>query len=214
MSSYIITEEKYGRSEQVLDLHSFAKDLCKALSGKLTARDKDEIANDRYASFTLGESKIGLTKCWKKSELDKVSVTIAPANFNLSYNDTPRGPEYKTPEATVSTSRPLDKIVADIKRRVIEPSKAPIAKLREHAAACDQQRSDLRDIASNLRSRYPLLQVTVKDGERFSGKLYRNSNDEPYLSGSVHADGSVSIDRLGSLTPAQFARLMKALYTK
>jgi hypothetical protein len=30
--------------------------------------------------------------------------------------------------------------------------------------------------------------------------------------GSVHADGSVSIDRLGSLTAQQFERLMAALY--
>lgn len=213
MSSYISIETKYNRDERVLDLPRFAKDICKVLGGKLVPRESDQIVNDRYVAFTLGDDVlIGLTKGWKQSEIDKVTVTIAPFNLKLAYGDTPRGAEYKTPEATISTSRPLGKIAADITRRVIEPGKAPLAKLREHAATCDQQRVDLKAVADELRLKHPHLQVTVKEGERFSGSLYRNANDEPYLSGSVRADGSVSIDRLGSLTPAQFKRLMTALY--
>lgn len=214
MSPYVTTIEKYNRPEQVLDLHRFAADVCKLLKGKIVQQKHDEIVNERYVSIEIDGAVLGLTKGWKRSELDKVTVNIGPLGLKLAYNDTPRGPEYKTPEATVSTARPLDKIVADIKRRVIEPGKAPIAKLHEHAATCDQQRNSLVAVAADLRKRYPMLQVTVKDGERFSAGLYRNANDEPYLSGSVRADGSVSIDRLGSLSAEQFERVMAALYPK
>ena len=214
MPAYLTTETKYNRPERVLDLHRFAADLCKALGGKMIPPVKGEAKNERWTSMEIGDAIIGLTKSWKQSEVEKVSVSISPRGLSLGYNDTPRGPEYALPSATVSTARPLASIAADIKRRVIDAAAAPMAKLREHAAACNQQRDDLQTVAADLRKRHPLLAVTVKDGERFSASLYRNSNDEPYLSGTVRSDGSVSIDRLGGLTAEQFERVMTALYPK
>ena len=210
---YVTISEKYNRPESVLDLHRFARDLAKLLKGKFVEQKTDDI-NERYVSIEIDGAVLSLTKGWKKSELEKITVNIRPRDLRLDHNDTPRGQEYKTPEATVSTDRPLDKIVADITRRVIEPGKAPIAKLHEHAATCAQQRDDLETTAARLRKDYPLLQVNIKTGERFSAQLYRNSNDEPYLSGNVRSDGSVSIDRIGSLTAKQFERVMAALYPR
>jgi transcriptional antiterminator Rof (Rho-off) len=210
--SYVITETKYGRDERALDLHAFARDLAKAMGGAIIPTPKGEIPNERYVQFTIDDCTVNLTKGWKKSELEKVTVSISPNGLNGHHRDIPRGDEYQLPEATVNSSRPMAALVADIKRRVIDPAQAPIAKRREFVAACDQQVDDLKACVASLQTRHPLLKVTLKDGERFSAALYRNANDEPYLSGSVHADGSVSIDRLGSLTAQQFERLMAALY--
>lgn len=209
---YVKTETKYGREERSLDIHRFARDLAKAIGGKVIPQAPGEIINERYASIEIDGAAIGLTGGRGRNDLEKVTVRISPLGLKLSYNDTPRGDEFKTPEAKVSTARPLAAIAADIKRRVIDPGAAPIAKLREHATACVQQAADLQSTADRLRKRYPLLSVTVKDGARHSASLYRNANDEPYLSGTVQADGTVSIDRLGSLTAAQFERVMAALY--
>ncbi|KRQ99267.1 hypothetical protein [Bradyrhizobium valentinum] len=212
MSAYVKTETKYGRPEQSLDIHRFARDLAKAIGGKVIPQKPGEIPNERYASIELDGAAISFTAGWGRNEIEKVSVRISALGLNLSYNDMPRGPEFKTPEAKVSTARPLAAIAADIKRRVIDPGKAPIEKLREHAAACDRQRTDLRATADQLRKRYPGLSVTVKDDARHSATFYRNDNKGPYLSGSVGPDGSASIERIGSLTPEQFARVMAALY--
>jgi hypothetical protein len=209
---YVKTETKYGREERSLDIHRFARDLAKAIGGKVIPQAPGEIINERYASIEIDGAAIGLTGGWGRNDLEKVAVRISPLGLKLSYNDTPRGDEFKTPEAKVSTARPLATIAADIKRRVIDPGAAPIAKLREHAAACVQQATDLRATADRLRKRYPGLSVTVKDDARHSAPFYRNDNKGPYLSGTVYPDGSASIERVGSLSPEQFARVMAALY--
>lgn len=210
---FLITETKYNRDEQVLDLHAFAVALAKALKGKIIRHDADSIANDRYVSIEIEGAILGLTKGWKKSELEKVEVRIGPIGLKLGYNDTPRGDEYKTPEASVSTGRPMDKIVADITRRVIEPGKAPIAKLHEHAATCNQQANELLATAERFRKRDPNMKITVKDGERFSAGLYRNVTGQPYLSGNIRSDGSVTLDHL-SLSAEQFERFYAAIFPK
>ena len=210
-NAYMKTVVNYGREEQVLNLSLFVKDLCKVLGGKLSPPKDNETESDHYRTFELGDALISVNKHWEKSKRGKVTIGIAPLNLKLAYGDTPRGPEYTTPSATVSTERPLGQIAADVKRRVIDPGKAPIAALVAHAVLCGEQRNELAATAERLRKAYPMLQVNVKDGERYSASLYRNVTGEPYLSGNVRADGSATIDRL-SLTAEQFEAVMKALY--
>jgi hypothetical protein len=44
--------------------------------------------------------------------------------------------------------------------------------------------------------------------------IYCNITGRPYLSGRVYADGTVSIDRIATLSAAIFKRVMRALYPK
>ena len=210
--SYIEVVQSYGHDERKLNVARFAADLRKALGGApLPAKDCDTDVY-RHARFALDGNEITLTSGWRRNEIDKVTVRCSPLNCKLDYNNTPRGDEYKLPEATVSAERPLQAIAADIKRRVIEPAKAPIAKRREYAATLAKQANDLASTCARLRERFPGLSVTLKNGATYSASLYHNTDAGPYLSGQVHADGSMSIDRLGSLSADQFERVMTALY--
>jgi hypothetical protein len=207
--SYIIEREQHGRNERSVDVERFTADLAKALGGTVIPRDQYP---DRYAEFSLDDTVVTVSRGWAHREFDKVTIGIEAADVRFTYNDRPSGADYRTPKATVSVTRPLARIVADVKRRVIEPAKAPLAKLRDHAAMVAKRTSDLAATAERLRRDYPGLDVSIKNGSSYSGTLYRNRDGAPYLSGNFNADGSVNIERLGSLTADQFERLMRALY--
>lgn len=212
MTDYITTRERFGRQERVLDVQRFTIDLADLLGGTYIKPNPDNLdRGERYASLRLDDCEIGITVNWRCGE--KVNVSIGPAdlNFNARGYSRPYGDEYRTPNATVSVTRPIERIAADIKRRVIEAGKAPIAKLRAHAEQLDQAAKGLVSTVDRLRKRYPALQVKVEQGATTSGSIYSNG-EGPYLNGRVYADGSVSVERLGSLTADQFDRVMRALY--
>jgi hypothetical protein len=141
-----------------------------------------------------------------------VTVCIESASVKIEHNNRPSGEKYKLPRATVSATRPLGRILADIKRRVLDPSQAPLAELRAYAAQLAKQKDDLAATAERLRADHPGLSVNIKDSSTHSGTIYRNGEGGPYLSANFYADGSVSIDRLGSLSAEQFDRICRALY--
>jgi hypothetical protein len=214
MTDYVTTREEYGRTVKVLDIQAFARDLAEALGARVIPPKADDCGTrERWASIAYGGCEIGLTRGWRNNEWDKVTVRIAPLDCKLTYNELPRGDEYKLPEATLTATRPMARIVADIKRRIITPADAPIQKRREYAAQLKAQANNLALTAASLRVRHPGLQVTAKEGETYSGAIYRNDGGT-YLSGRFYNDGTVSIDRLGTLTADQFARVMDALYAE
>ena len=215
-SRYVVDRDEYGHPRQSIDLPQFAADLCKAMGGTLPPVNPDRTSYDlaRYQSFALDGCEIGLTRGWHRNEWNKITVCIAPpADAKLTYNQTPYGEGYKLPKATITATRPMDRIVADIKRRVIEPAKAPIAKRREHAEQLRQNANDLASTAARLRKSHPNLDIRVEQGATSSGSFFRQG-EGPYLSGTFYADGSASINHIGSLTRKQFERLMRALYAE
>ena len=116
---------------ECLDLSAFAADLCKALDGKpISTNDRDG-----YATFKLANGARAL--CRKAG--DQPRSTRSPYTSILPDElDRLRGYdlsiEYRLPASvTVSAKLSLDKIVADIKGRLITPAQAPLANLREFA---------------------------------------------------------------------------------
>jgi hypothetical protein len=209
---YVVTRENYGKTERVIDVQRFAADLSKALGGAPVEKG-DESYRDRYARFRLADGTIvDVTRSWHSREFDKVTISIDSASVKIEHNNRPSGDKYKLPKATVSVARPFARILADVKRRVLDPSQAPLAELRAYAAQLAQAKSDLAATAERLRKDHPGISVNIKDGSTHSGTIYRNDESGPYLSTNFYADGRVSIDRLGSLTADQFDRVCRALY--
>jgi len=199
-------EGKDGRKE--FAMQSFARDVAFHIGGKYVLPEGDDRSvNASYAHVELeGGLRLNISKSWETRGTDMVAVGIEAADVkSLGYV---QGDDYKTPRAKVSSSRPIEKIAADIKRRVIEPSAAPIAKLRALLAQRNESAVNLTKAAAALRKEFPSLKVEVKDGESYNGSVW---NQGHYLSGSLYADGSVSISHIGSLSAEKFRRVMKAL---
>jgi hypothetical protein len=195
------------RTERALDVQAFAKALAKALAGTYQRPDTAQ-HGERYATVLLNDGKatLGLTAGWKSTELHKITVSIEPVGVKHGY---PYGAEYKTPAATVSTARPMRTIVADITRRVIEPAQAPMQKRRDWHVQQEQSANDLRVQAARLTARFPQLRVQFKDGDH-TAAIFNNGGH--YLAARLYPDGSVSIDRIGSLQSKQFADVAEALF--
>lgn len=193
----------------VLDLTRFARDLAKELGGTLVP---NEGPHDRWTRILVGETELTLYAGWKRGEVDKVTVNISAATQTLAHVDVPRGNGFDLPSATVSASRPLHRVVSDIKRRVIEPAKAPLEKRRQRLAELQQQARTLVCAAARLRKRFPGLSVKTDDRGQ-TGTVYYNAGGV-YFNGRLNADGSVYPDRLGTLTAEQFERLMTVLTEK
>lgn len=202
---YISTGE---RNQLVLDLPRFAADLAKELGGKVLASDSP---HDRYTRVLVGDVELTLSAGFRRGETDKVTVSVWPASQALRHVDVPRGDGFELPSATVSATRPLHRVVADIRRRVIEPSKAPIAKRLDRFNEQKRRASDLVRTADRLRKRFPGLSIKTDLDRGQSGSVYYN-NGGVYFNGRLNADGSVYPDRLGTLTAEQFERVMKALW--
>ena len=212
MTDYFTTREEYGRTVKVLGRPGFRpRSRCRHGRCLYNAPKPDDMgARERYATFDLDGCEIGVSRSWQDRLADKVTIAISPRDVKLNYNDTPRGDDYKLPRASMSASKPMARLVADVKRRVIEPAQAPIAKLRAYAAELKSKANSLAERAAAFRKN-PRLDVRVENGATHSGTIYSNG-DGVYLNARFYADGTVSIDRIGSVNAETFDRILAALY--
>jgi hypothetical protein len=212
MTDYFTTKETFGRTEKILDVQRFTRDLAKAMGGAYKAPKPDDMGvGERYATFDLDGFTIGITRSWQDRLADKVTVNIDPADVKLTYNDTPRGDDYKLPRASLSAGKPMARIVADIRRRVIEPAKAPTEKRRAYAADLKAKANNLAARADTFRKN-PRLDVRVENGATHSGTIF--NREGVYLNARFYADGTVGIDRLGTISADQFEAILAVLYSK
>jgi hypothetical protein len=194
---------------KTVDLTRFVPDLAAALGGKVF-RPEGYSESDQRLNIELDGFAISASQLWNDST--KVTLHINECEREWLGSNEPYGDDYKMPSIRISVDRPMKALVADIRRRLIEPAKAPAAKRREYAAKMAESKSNLATVAAALRQRFPRLEVRDPKDQVHATGLYLNSDAGPYLSGTVYSDGKVSIDRLGQLSAEQFDRLMKALY--
>jgi hypothetical protein len=213
LMTYVIqpaSESASYRPRKSVDLARFVPDLAAALGGKVF-RPEGYLDSDERRNIELDGFVISVSSVW--NDPTKVSLHISESERKWLGSNEPYGDDYKMPSIRISVDRPMKTLVADIKRRLLEPAKAPAAKRREYAAKLAASKSNLATVAAALRQRFPRLEVRDPKDQVHSTGLYLNSDAGPYLSGTVYSDGKVSIDRLGQLSPEQFERLMKTLYT-
>jgi len=211
---YMTMVNQFGRMEAQLNLARFVADLRAEMKGS-TRPGSDDSADPRWIKFGLDDVNLTVSKERKRGgDSETVTVTIEPAGCQFRYADVPPGDDFALPKANIHTGRPIGSIAADIKRRVIEPAEAPIAKRREYAALLRQEADKLTQVAARLGERCPGLAVTIRD--RIGEFCVKNpvgefSGGRPYLSGHFYHDGTVKIDRMDSLPWDTFDRLMVAL---
>jgi hypothetical protein len=202
---YATTElNKWGHRENKFDMARFAADLAVAIGGKVEARPPDRFSCDGDIIEVDGV-RIRLAVSTWRAAFDRVHVTACHPVFEGKYHDHPYGTDYKMPGAYVSAGRPLAALASDIRRRVVEPARAPIARWIEHRKIVADRGSDL--VARAARLREWGLDVRLNEGETRSGSVWHG---KPYFSGEFYADGTVSLRNV-TFTAVEFERMVEAV---
>lgn len=112
-----------------------------------------------------------------------------------------------SPTAKMNGARHPAALAADIKRRIIDPAGAFVAKVLELEAQRESATKRLEHNATRLR-RHPGLRVKLEHDADDRGEV---SASEPYMFGRFYDDGSVDMDRLGRVSAEQFDMICDAL---
>lgn len=211
--TYVTEAESFGRKEYKIDMPRFAADLTKALTALLKPTivkllPATEYVNERQ-TIQVGTEHINLTADnWKRRVSVSISAPDVPWDDRSMYDKA-----HKTESARLNPeARDIEAIARDINRRVIEPAKEPLRLQREHAKRQADNRSSIVRLANALKARLPILDVRT-DEKAQRATLYGNS-DGHYLSATLHADATVAIERIGSMSLSKFERIVAILNEK
>jgi hypothetical protein len=202
---YIVeTDSKFGgRTELKIDLPRFAVDLAKQLGGTVVPAGDYPSEQQR---IKVGADEVGLSaNNWKKFVHAYIS---AP---DVKFDDRNNSDKaHRTESANVNPDgRSIEAVAKDIKRRVIDASQAALAAQRAYAAQRAVAGNNIVSAVAGLRKRVPGLQVNHKERE-LSAAIWSGSSGH-YISATLSADSTVSVDRIGSMPLATFERLVALL---
>lgn len=190
--SYLIPDKTTGL---LIDLARFAADLCHALGGR------DVVClpgNIQRASFMVGSDQVLL-----RVPLDATRVEITLDTPDVSLRARHHSLDYAAKTANVSPDgRTIERIAADVRRRVIDASAEAMAKRRELAA----MHADARAIVSAAEPRLRALGFEVKVSA--SGLSLAASQTVPRQVQAQATETGVVITQAADLTLDQFERIV------
>lgn len=203
-ATFISTETKYGHEEKRFDLCGFARAIAAHLDG-YTVDTRDEESHYPSATLVKGDARINLRNGYG-AKFGKIEFAAYHAGAGVldSY-----ARSLDVDNISIDGTRDVAKIAADLKRRMLDKLPDAIAavdaRIVERAARVD----GLASIIAELQTAFPGLSINRRDENATSADVYFN-HDGRYLTGSIDADGCLSIQRL-SLRTADDARALFAL---
>jgi hypothetical protein len=193
------------RPRPSVDLQSFARDLAKALGG--TSRASNNYPDDEQTIAFNGSHNVLELSAVHREQRVVVRIVAADIPFGDRYH---AFDGHKTERATVSVvGRPIERIAADVRKRVIDASQAALSAQREFAKQQANNRAGIIAEVSELRADAPYLSIQHNKGEQ-QATIY-NGGESHYLYATLHHDGTVNVQRLGSMSGEKFRALLKAL---
>lgn len=196
-----------SRPDSYIDRAALARDLAPLLGATYTP---DMDGEGRYCVSTLriGDMHLTLSGC-HGAEWKRVRISAFPARElaekvrNLSGVPT-------IPHVTVDPSRPLPVLVADLKRRLLEPAAPLIEKVRSMADGLDRGRTELQGHVDRISTMFPGLRISIKPGYN-TAELYFYGPTGVSFSGDLLSDGHISLQRVSGLTPDRTDAILSAL---
>lgn len=204
---YIATREMYGRQESYLDFKAFGAALAKALGASVTNSEPGCYGSCR---LKLDDLTLYLGRSNKSGGKWIVHVGAGCPEIETRIHYSERG---KFPSANVDSGRPTDVIAKDITRRVIEPGKVALAELKAKFAKQNSTNAELRAQAKALCEAFPGFQVNVENDQSSSAGIW-GSNAGHYVTGTLYADGSISVQHIGTMDAERARRVLTALFAK
>ena len=195
MSDYMTTTQ-YG--ERRLDVAALMRDLAPLIGGVVTDNSDD----------WRGRLDVDGLRIWISPEhgARKGRVEIGssdPRTCRLHHGAS----ALRFPSITVDASRPLDKIAAEIKRRVIEPGRATLQIVTGKLAMQNENDGQLAAHVAALLARLPFARIDVKQDV---AAIYA-SKAGGSVTGSMRSDGKIWVDRV-SCAPDRVPALLAAVF--
>lgn len=200
--TYFVATERYGRIEVEFDSKRFLSDLAAALGGT------DVDPEYQGGRFSVGELAMYLRQGWG-AKARRVTINCGTTDKSAHQLAYARGRVPDFPEISIDPDRPLDAVVKDIRKRLIEPAAEPLAALKSLASEQADTVATLRAHAERINASYP-GSVTLRDETKSEASFYLNSAG-CYLSGRLNTDGSLYVDRLGTVPSSKLDALLKLL---
>jgi hypothetical protein len=196
---YMRTVENYGRTERQFEIKRFCADLAPLVGAAVVCEDG---SHDR--PNLVRNDGLTLYVCGKWNAPGRVSVSVGAPEITRRLDHS----HYvaKFPSATFDAARPLDKLAADIRRRLIEPAAEPLEKLRQALATQEGGRAATERHAAAILARWPAARITFADERKTQATLYLAG-----VSASLTSDGGLYVDRIGGVDSARTMRLLAAL---
>jgi len=181
----------------------FVTDLADALGG----RD----VNHEYQSgaFTVGDLRVILRQGWG-AKARRVRVVCTAADTEACRRAYSQGGSFPFPEATIDPERPLDAVVKDLQRRIIDKAAPALARVAEASAKQSAEALQLREHAERINDRFPGTVTEHTDSSKREAGFYFNQAGS-YLSGRLCSDGRLYVDRLGTVPAHKVERLLALL---
>jgi hypothetical protein len=198
------------RDYPYLDRAAFAAALAPLIGATFTTDAESPRSPYAHVMLTgIGELRLSIDAPRGRDEMAKVTVR---AWIPRAWHDLARavGQIPDMPSATVDTRRPLAALAKDIKRRVIDASAAPLARVKEMVDAQSSRLSSLQASAAKLTAAFPNITVTIKGDAATTAEFYTTS--DPSMHGILYQDGRICVQRIGGVDADKAMALFAALY--
>ncbi|MFA5897876.1 MAG: hypothetical protein WC829_02060 [Hyphomicrobium sp.] len=184
MSNCVDCKEHYGRVDREFKLEQFTRDLAAALGYAAIISDP----GTKYPTCWIdaGEDMRLHVRSNYGAKISKADIgagTAGNKSAALEYHN-----RLKFPSISVDSGRDMAAIAKDVKRRLIDPSRALVEQETERCAKHESEIAAMLALAENLKKDFPGLELHHENKNAKTMELYLN-NGAGYLYGEMSHDG-------------------------
>lgn len=203
-NTFISIRSSFGSTVQYVDALKVADALAKAWGA-----ERGECEPGPYGiGRVIVDGRLTITIRPDSRKLGKIEV-FASCPYLERKLDAYSRPKF--PKASADTGKGIDRLAADLKRRVIDEAKLPLAQLEARFNAQAEQREQLQALADALAFQVPGLRVDVPQDETRLDASFSASAHGVHVSGRLSSSGSVSLDRVTGLEGERGLAVLQAL---
>jgi hypothetical protein len=208
--TYITERESFGRMIRELDIHRLATDVAPMVGG--VPHPGNTAERDRHwgGRVIMPSGVVLLFSALPGSKFGRAEVRAT-----YPHEITMKVPAFGTaPVTSIDAERSLTDIARQIESRVLKPAAEMMMLLEEKVATFDARRAEGERNAEAIRVGIPGMTVEFKKGSDLEAVLNMPGPHSRYFIGRMSYDGSVSIDRIGSIPMSRAIEFLPGLLKK
>lgn len=209
MSNYVDCKEHCGRVDREFKIEQFTRDLATALGYAAIISDP----GTKYPTCWIdaGEDlRLHVRSNYgaKISKADIGAGTAGNKSTALEYHNS-----LKFPSISVDSGRATAALAKDVKRRLIDPSRALVKQEADRCEKHENEISSMLALADKMRKDFPGLELRHENKNAKTMKLYLN-NAAGYLYGEMSSDGHCTFQQFSVKGLDDARRIFAAMTTE